>query len=49
MGCSCVDPSKQKNSEYTIVDAQWMKDISKYHAILMNEIYFLKLFQHKKY
>jgi len=29
MGCSCVDP-KQKNSEYTILDAQSLKILSKF-------------------
>ncbi len=28
MGCSCVDPKKPQNNEYTIIDANWLKSIS---------------------
>ena len=28
MGCSCVDQTKSKTNEYTILDAQWLKNLS---------------------
>jgi hypothetical protein len=35
MGCSCVDPSKGKNSEYTILDAQSLKNLSKIIILIL--------------